>query len=364
MKKGTNSSVMKDRNMRLIINMVHRAGCCRADIAKKTGLTRATVTILTDELIRSGLMTEMPDAEFSGVGRCPLKLGLCSDSVYAVGIALERKGYSMGLYNLSGRAVDYRKEPYSSNDIDFMAQRISEYMCRADGERIIGVGVASPGPVDYKAGRIINPPNFSKWHNCDIVNSLQEKTGLPVYLENISNALAVGQKYFGLCREEENYAYIVVDDGIGSGIVIDGEVYRGRSGYGNELGHTSIAYDGVLCTCGNRGCLECYASIPAVLSGTQYKSWQEAVDSGDGALIEKEAEYLTSALVNLVNLFDLEKIILGGDIAYKGELLAEKISTALDARIITHRHLQLSIDCDGTDRARSGASVALHNLIF
>ena len=101
-KKGTNAAVMKDRNIRLILNMVHQNRCSRAEIAKKSGLTKATVTILTEELIREGLIKEAKDEEYSGVGRCPIKLSLCKNSVHVVGIAIWRNGYHIGLYNLAG----------------------------------------------------------------------------------------------------------------------------------------------------------------------------------------------------------------------------------------------------------------------
>ncbi len=364
MRLGTNSGVMKDRNIRMILNMVHQNSCCRAEIAKRSGLTRATVSILTDELIRLGLIAEIPDNDFSGVGRCPLKLSVCVDFAYVVGIALERRCYRIGLFDLAGRALEQSDFLYNGDDIAEMARTVEGYFAAYSRERIIGIGVAGPGPVDYREGKFLNPPNFDEWHGCNIVSQLTELTDIPVFLENISNALAVAHKYFGVCREEENYAYILIDDGIGSGIVVNGNIYRGKSGYGNELGHTSISYNGILCSCGNRGCLECYASIPAILKDSGFSSWREAVDSGDNLIIEREAEYISCAIVNLVNLFDLEKIIIGGDIVYKGEKIVSILEKTISERIITQRSLPVVPDTSIKYNSAAGAAVAIHKLLF
>lgn len=368
MKRGTNSALMKENNRRLILNLIRRGSYSRVDIANITGLTKATVTILTDEMIQEGLIKEENQYEHTGVGRRPVYLRLCEESLFAVGFSLTRTGYQAGLFNFAGETVEAEDCRYSDgtaeNTLEDMAKIVKRYKSKIPEGSMVGIGFASPGPIDYKAGIVLNPPNFEKWHNCKVVEKLSAMCGVPVILENISNALAIGEQYFGSCRNEDNYAYIVIDEGIGSGIVVNGQVYRGESGCGNELGHTSVRFDGLPCICGNRGCLECYASIPAILKNTGYKTWREAVDCGDYELIEREAEYLACALVTLINLFDLVKIVLGGDIAYKGEIIAEILRNKVEMRTIVRHPVRVSSSSAEQSKAVAAAAAALHNLFF
>ncbi|MDD6799539.1 MAG: ROK family transcriptional regulator [Firmicutes bacterium] len=368
MRRGTNSTRMKENNRRLILNLIRRGGFSRVDIAKITGLTKATVTILADEMMQDGLIAEESQHESTGVGRRPVYLRLCENSRFAVGFSLTRTEYQVGLFNLAGEAVEFEICQYSGGTADKtlenMAETVNRYKSKIPEGSMIGVGFASPGPIDYKSGIVLNPPNFEKWHNCKVAEKLFEMCGVPVCLENVSNALAIGEQYFGSCLNEDNYAYIVIDEGIGSGIVVNGQVYRGESGFGNELGHSSVRFDGLPCICGNRGCLECYASIPAILKNTGYKTWREAVESGDNGLIEREAEYLTCALVTLINLFDLTRIVLGGDISYRGEIIAEILREKIEARTIVRHPVRVSAANDTQCKAVAAAAVALQNLFF
>ncbi len=367
-RRGTNAAAMKAHNIRLILGMIHKTRASRAVIAELTGLTKATVTILTEELIREGLVTESRDEEYSGIGRCPLKLSICPSAAYLIGLSLDRRGYHMGLYDLSGKVICHEDRQYAEGNcmtsISEMAALAKSFTALCKGKDLLGIGVAAPGPIDYRNGRILNPPNFNAWHGCELQKELEQLTGLPVTVENIANSLSLSQKYFGKCLLEENYAYILVDDGIGSGIITEGEIYRGKDGYGNELGHTSIAYDGIKCSCGNIGCLECYASVPAILQNSPYHTWQEVIDGGDSALVAMEAGYLSCALTNLINLFDLERIVLGGTLAYGGEAIAKQIEETLSERVIMQKKLPVTVDKQENAGTLAGAAVALHRFLF
>ncbi len=368
MKKGTNSADMKNNNKRLILNLIRQREVSRTEIARITGLTKATVSILVDELMREGIVSEEGFKERSGVGRVPLKLALCKNAIYVVGITMYRRYYYVGLYDLFGDAEELEHFEYeeggSSETLKKMAKLTEKFKRKNKGANIIGIGIASPGPVNYKSGVILSPPGFDAWHGVGIAEELSVLTGLPVYLENIANAFAICQKYFGVCKAAEDYAYILVDDGIGAGIISDGRIYRGKSGNCSEFGHTSIKYDGRKCKCGNYGCLECYATVPAILEGSGYQGWNEAVDSGSAEILKMEAEYLSAALVNLVNLFDLEKIVIGGDIAYKGEKLASYIEEIVNQRKITPTYIKIEAEKKHMEKVPAAASIVLNELIF
>ncbi|MBQ4145464.1 MAG: ROK family transcriptional regulator [Clostridia bacterium] len=368
MTRGTNAGLMKENNKKLILNLIRQGNYSRADLAKVMKLTKATLSILTDELKNEGLILEENTDDYSGVGRRPVCLKIRQNGRYVIGVALTRSGYHTGLFDLGGNPVKTNKHKYSSDRADDnlcdMAKIIKEYKTMVDEELLIGVGVATPGPLDYKSGTILNPPNFPVWHNCELGKKLSELCGLPVKLDNIANAMAVAEQYFGCCQKERDFAYIVVDEGIGSGIVVDGEIYRSQRGYGNELGHISIDYNGLKCSCGNRGCLERYASIPAILKNTDYDSWGEVVSNQDKGIINQEAEYLSCGIVSMLNLFDLETIVLGGTIGEDDNLLIDSIGEKVNKQAIGQNKIRIVTSKVGQNRAMAGASVALSKFFF
>lgn len=368
MAKATNSSVMKENNRRIILNLIRTGNYSRVDIARLTGLTKATVTILTDEMLHQGIIKEEILSDYNSIGRRPVYLRINGNSKYTIGFALSRTGCKSGLYNLNGKVIvthDFTYSQKTADEIVFdMVKKVKQYQAVIPSGSLLGIGIASPGPVDYKKGIILNPPNFEKWHNYSICEKLSELCKVPVVLENISNALALREMYFGSCVKDENYAYIAVDEGIGSGIIINGRIYRGENGYGNELGHTSIKYDGITCACGNKGCLECYASIPAILKNTSYSSWRDVIDNNDTSIINREAEFLTCAIVTLINLFDLKTIILGKDINYKGDIIAKIINNSIKTRSIVKHPVEVRASLINDSSAGAAAATAIHKLFF
>ena len=322
MKKATNAALMKERNKKLILHIISKKECSRADISRITGLTKAAVTIIIDELIADGYIEEYT-SDYTGVGRKPIFLKLQADAAYAVGINITRKKYEVGIINLNGDIIESAEFNITNPDaaIEQITKTIDKQIAGSgiDSKKILGIGITTPGPVNYKENTILNPPNFDQWHNLKL-------DFLPsIHLENISNAAALTEKYYGSCIDTENYIMFIVDEGIGSGIIADNKIYRGNSGRGNEAGHISIDFNGKPCECGNVGCLEKYASVPAILTDTKYSSWKEVIDCNDMKIIQKEADYLSYAITTIINLFDISTILLSGDISYKGDIISDEI---------------------------------------
>lgn len=366
--RGINAVLMKENNKKLILNLIRQGNYSRADLAKEMKLTKATLSILTDEMLQEGLIYEEPAEDYNGVGRRPTYIRIHDNSKYVIGIDFARAGYRTGLFNLGGKALVVEKHKYSSDNADDnlndMCKIIDKYKKMVSADALLGVGVAAPGPLDYKTGTILNPTNFDVWHNYRIVEKLSELCQLPVRLDNISNAMAIAERYFGYCKKENDFAYIYVDEGIGSGIVVDGKIYRSQYGYGNELGHISIDFNGKKCSCGNRGCLEKYASVPAILENTKYGSWNEVIENKDNALILKEAEYLGSGIVSMLNLFDLATIVIGGSISESESNIIDLISEKVNKQAIWHHVVRVVPSKVEHERALAGASVALSKFFF
>ena len=193
---------------------------------------------------------------------------------------------------------------------------------------------SSPGPLDCENGRILNPPRFERWHGVEISRLLSEALDLPAYLEHDVCALALHQLETG---QSQNFMLVLVDIGIGAAIISDGK--RNSKYFTGELGHTTIRFDGRLCACGNRGCLETYASIPALLEGSEFSDWDDLMDhvgSNPDArlLLDQEAVYLSAGLINLLNLIPVDTIYLAGDICYRYELLAQRLQREIRAKAL------------------------------
>ena len=371
MKQGTNSPLMKLNNRRLVLNLIRRQPISRAEVAKITGLTRASVTIIADELIGQGLIRETHPVA-SGVGRRPVLMEIVPDGRCIAGVNVKRGEADVGLVTLGGETLSEEVLFYDGADAEQMIARIVRSLNRQLDhapdlrEKMLGIGVCSPGPLDAAQGVILNPPNCRRWHNTPVVQLLEAVCGYPVALENVSNALALEEQYFGLGRNCENFIAVQINEGVGAGIVIRDKLYRGAGGLGSELGHISIEMDGRPCDCGNRGCLERYASIPALLEGSPYRSWTELIgrldaDGEAARLVDLEARYLACALVSAVNLFDVEKVILLGDVSERPEPLISRLNEVVGRRVIMRSSGSRTVEASQTKSfVRTGAIACLH----
>ena len=330
---ATNNAGMRLANRLLILRCIRCESLSRAALSQRVHLTRAAVTIIVEELLREGYLLEH-ETQGGGRGRRPVLLSLNPAALYFGGVNLRREGIDCGIVDFTGReiakcALDYGDEPPKAQ-LARVCKTVS--LNFPDGARIGGVGVCAPGPLDGTRGVILNPPGFDAWHGLNVAALMAEMLGAPVSLENISEAVALEEAYFGGMESCRRYMTLLVDSGIGSGFFMDGAPVAG-----SELGHTSIHMDGRPCACGNRGCLERYAAIPALLSGSAYANWRELMDSdrADAAeLIERETAYLAQALVNAVNLLGVLRIVLRGDIAYKAERFLPALNKAIRARAV------------------------------
>jgi len=342
---------MKQNNQKAILNALFYENLSRADLARRLGLTRASLSDHMDELIASGLVMEM-GAGKSELGRKPVLLDINPEFRFVGGLYMSRSICRLGLTDLKGRTVKsadigISPDSFPNTVMDDAAKQwrmLMEYL-GIGTEMIMGFGVSVPGPVNTEKGIILSPPLFERWHNYPIAEKLEKLLGVKVALENNASSLTLAEMRFGLGRECRNFIYIVVDSGIGGGLIQDGRFFRGVNGFGGEIGHTSIIFDGRRCSCGNIGCVERYACIPVLLKDMfspeeGFVSWAQVVD---GALsmdircmgvMEREAEYLACVLTNLVNVFEPEKIAFGGDLLYKPETIAAMLSDRLNRRAI------------------------------
>lgn len=359
MKKATNSALMRLKNEKIVMSLINQSPISRAEIAKKTGLTKAAVTIIVDDLKRRNIIIE-GDSKSNAVGRSSVMLHLNRNAYYVIGVNITRKNIYVGIVNLLGEIMAQEMIPVEAPDISFLKikETIDKQLRQINIElsKIYKLAVVTPGPVDAERGVILNPPNFKRWHNVPVVAEMKKITGFDVVFENVSSAIAIAEKYFGVARDTSDFLILQVDEGIGSGIIINDLLFKGPC----ELGHTSIKYDGIKCECGNRGCLEKYASIPHILEKTPYKTWVDAVENDD-EIVQKEADYLSCAIISANNVFSLKKIVLCGDLSYKSERIIELILDKIKKDMLSKKNVEV---CAGKVESKYliASAIAIHDL--
>lgn len=333
--KPRNADYTKEYNRKAVLRILRHNAMSRAELARSTGLTRAATSLIVEELVRDGIVTElMPQSV--GRGRSATPLALHADCYYALAVDLSRRGCSVGLCDMAGNLLRSRKLPEQSNLLEAMIAELKALLETVEPGKVLGIGIRCPGPLDCRKGRILNPPRFERWHGVEISEVLSGALDLPAYLEHDVCALALYQLEKG---ESQNFMLLYVGIGIGAAIMSGGKLL-GRSGYfTGELGHTTIRFDGRLCKCGNRGCLETYASIPALLEDTEFADWKDLMDHVDtnpaaSQLLDQEAVYLSAGLTNLLNLIPVDTIYLAGDICYRYELLAQRLQREIRTRVL------------------------------
>lgn len=327
----------------------------RIDIVKQTGLSPATVTSITADLILNGLIEEVPavkSTNYQKRGRPRVDLKIRGDAHLVVGMQLTDKMATVVIVDFDGKQIsDYSlpsAKPVRSalETVDLLEKALRKSLENANLKiaDISGVGIGIPGIVDGPAGYVYWSPTISD-REIFLQDMLVDRLDIPVFLDNDANLVAIAEQRFGLGREARNFIVVSVEEGVGMGIVIDGKLYRGSHGCGAELGHTKVHLDGALCRCGQRGCLEAYVGDYALLreAGTALealsgKSAELQMDillneakKGNqmaASIVERAGRMFAMGLANVVNIFAPELIILAGrrmqyDYLYHDGMIAE-----------------------------------------
>ena len=372
-----NSNRMKVSNKMLILNAIRKSRMSRADLARETGLTRAAVSIIIDNLISEGLVKE-GETLTARYGRKGKAIRLNLENNYALGLALYRERIAYGCVDLEGNVYGYNSFTYSQTDnrdeiLKKIVDGLKELQEQFKDRDFLGLGISAPGPVWTERGKILSPPRFELWQDFEIVKYFSEMFEGKVHLENMSNAMAMAESYFGKGDNYDSFAEIVMDSGIGSGIILHGNIYRGSNGLGNEIGHMTLNINGEMCSCGNRGCAEMYASDDAIVEYAKTKnrdlnSWEKIVDGAErgdiicSSILDREAEYLSTLAINIINIFDLSAVVFAGKITYKFDILRKIIKKNINDRVIAREIADIEVEktsLDGYIEVKSSATTVL-----
>lgn len=355
--KPNNSKENKIKNRANVMKMLMLySPISRIELSKITGLSKMTLTNIINIFMEENLVVETEKDTSTVSGRKPIMLELTNDGMVSVGIYISRKSVHGCVLSVGGNILEHTKQPLNrdENAVSLMNKVYDitqSLIASVSNAKIAGIGVACIGPLDINTGTLLNPPNFYGIKTVPIRDMLEDKFQLPVYIDNDMNVSALAEKYFGLAKEMKDFIYLGVTDGIGSGIIVNNRLLLGDKGFAGEIGHTTIHFEGKICSCGQKGCLEQYADCSAVVKNAQeilqrdnitYKEIAKAMQDGDKqckALIEKQCQYLSYAIINLINLFDPESIILGHDIAHSGEFVINYLrGQVMGKALVAQRH--------------------------
>lgn len=347
------SDTIRNINRQIVLNYVReRAPISRAAISQETELQRSTVSLIVDELKERGLIDEI-EGESTG-GRPPTLLQLRAAGPIAVGVDLSIHQTTLATSDLAGRVLS-REQFTTESSAEKSFNEIVKRTRRLIGKEknIEAIGLSLPGLVDPESGNAIFIPHF-KWRDWDIAEKLKAEIGLPVKVDNDANAVALAELWFGRpeIREVRDFVLVLVEDGLGTGIVSDGQIYHGAYGAAGEFGHMTIGSNApVACAAGSYECWEAFASERAALarygklssSGNgrhAVSSFAELVDyamdgeeDAQSALLET-GHYLGVGISNVIKGLSPEAVIVGGEIARAWPLIVGRLKKAVEKNSI------------------------------
>lgn len=383
-----NKQISADRNLirainrSIVLNGVKNHGpISRTVLAQLTGLSPASISNISADLIKSGLIFEKESGDSSG-GRKPVLLALNPDGRYVIGIKLAEKQISATLTDLETNVILNHSVIINSNNpekilkilCNLVQQIISEK--QIPHKKLLGIGLGLAGIINTKEGILRYSPVFG-WQNLPIRQLLKEKLDVPIYLDNDVNTLTITEQLFGAGRGIDNFLIITIGRGVGLGIVVNGNLYHGFQGGAGEFGHTVCNEDGPLCDCGKHGCLETYVADPAILQAANKSLSHSAADieeviqlanAGEEKLqtiFKKAGQKLGQGIANLINLFDPQLIIISGEGVRSGDLLFDSMRSAIKTHTIKGLGDKTNILIDNWEDfawARGAASLVLQEL--
>ena len=355
------SETARDINRRIVLNLIRKhQPVSRADLSRHSGLQRSTVSAIAEELIADRWISEGAVDNLPR-GRKPTFLHINAHRVGIFGINVRPCAINMALANLDGRFLVQETMPTPASQEEFVA-RISEHirdlMMQHPEMDYEGVGVSLPGRVDLTSQKFIFAPNLG-WKRDDLKQQLELATGLSVELENEANACALSEFWFGRQTEGvRNLIAVAVSEGIGVGMVLNGQLVRGPSGLAGEFGHIAISHDGPKCSCGNHGCWEVYASNSAALrfyqqkisvrNGSGSRTPAAAADFDEllklaehgnpkaGEAIDQMARHLGEGMAMLVTGLAPDLIVVVGEVTRAWERIEPIINDVIRQRSFTH----------------------------
>lgn len=332
----------------------------RAEIARKAGLSRSTVSEIVNEILPLGIVAEVGEGPSQG-GRRPIVLEFRDDACVLLGVEMSATHVVAAATDLRGNVLSREYSKHPVRDDPSGARLLIQQLCSdcladpaASGKPLVGIGVAVPSPVDPSDPDRLSEVVLPRWKGSLGLENLSQAMGAPLMVDNDANLGALAEHWWGVGRGVDDLAYIKAATGIGSGHVIGGEIYRGATGVAGEIGHISVDPQGKRCICGLRGCLATVIGGPALVEraaemapeypgtalGPKTASVRDIVDAalaGDRLarrICDDAAGHLGRAVAGVMNMLNPKLVIIGGDMARLGDLLLDPMREAVKSRTL------------------------------
>ncbi|MCH1625210.1 ROK family transcriptional regulator [Ferdinandcohnia quinoae] len=341
--------LMKKQNKNLVLDIIkNKSPISRMEISKITGMSPTSITRIVHELHEQGFVRET-ELVTSGVGRKATLLDVYDDVLYTIGVEIDRLIVKVGIVNYIGEIISFESmtrdvtENYSDT-LEKLNNCIKELMTEKDirTEKILGIAVGLPGFIDYKNG-IVKVSDQLGWKNANLANDLKKHTGFEVIVDNELKMKIVAENFMGMAKDSLNAVLVGIGSGIGSALILNGEIYRGESNNAGEIGHTVIDPTGNVCSCGKIGCLATYISEAAILADSRKVKDVQSIDdvfdsyrNGESwaiNILDRTSTYIALAISNILCLYNPEVIILSGNTIKKFPEIKEAIEKKCDLYI-------------------------------
>ena len=390
MRRGSNLHALGGFNQTVVFDTIRRAadGLSRVEIAQKTGLSAQTVSNVSRRLLNSCVIREA-GLQNLGVGKPRTILQLDPAGHFAIGVHIDPAVITYVLLNIRGEVIAHQAAhtPSAANPeavITAMRDSIDTLITSSgvERDRVLGVGIASPGPIDVERGIVLDPPLLTNWHGVALRRELQKATGFFVLLEKDVTAAAVAELWKNREHERDDFLFFYYGTGVGAGLVLGGEAVRGPTSNAGDVGHIVVDSTGPLCRCGRIGCLGDAVSPEAIVRIAIAQGLVDAnpdlldtatisgcltrlavlAGSGETAaieLLEGTARHFASAIVTLANLVDLNLIVFGGPYwAAVSRFMLARLPQLVNesASLVTTRTVVIATSDIGDDVAAVGAA--------
>lgn len=386
---------VKENNLKLVLMEVLQHGpISRIEISKKTHLTRSTVSELVNDLINKGLIKENKKAfDKTGPGKKPILLIPETNKFYVIGYDLSITNSEIIVMDLKGSII--LKEPFISLKKLISIKNLNEIInlfkenfksivssLNIPEESIRGMGIAFPGLVSPKNNSLSLTPNLEQYFDFSQIRMFSKNLGIPIVVDNNANMKALGELIYGIGKKVNDFLLVNVSYGIGSGLVLEGKLFRGKYNLSGEIGHLKITEDGETCTCGKKGCLETFSSVRSIVK-KYYKMKGEENDenyeinkiikkaqNGDeiaSKILKTSGFYLGKAIGNILNILNLQSVVLTGEIIKYWELVKKDFYIGLNETTLNliSTNIDISLSELGEEITAVGAaSMVLENIMY
>jgi predicted NBD/HSP70 family sugar kinase len=345
---GSQTSLREANRARIVSAVQQRGSLTQIELAGFTGLSPATVSNIVNELAGSGVLQTAPTTRS---GRRALQVTLARNLGLVAGMHFGARGLRVALADVAHKIVAEQRLPLPPDHradagLERAAMLVAE-MVESVGtsmSEVLAVGVGVPAPVDQRTGQVSSRGLLRGWDGVPIPELLRERLGVPVYVDNDANLGALAEERLGAARGRRHVVYLRVSHGVGGGLLLGGDIYRGRVGAAGEVGHVTIDDNGIVCRCGNRGCLETFVGAAHILETLRPSHGHltlrdvilraEQGDAGCRRVLSDAGRHLGVAAASVCNLIDPEVVVVGGQLAEAGELLLGPMRATLLERVM------------------------------